>query len=326
MGIRRWQLRWATLRRAKEPWGEEVRRLRAEFATRFREILAACFALTPAMTEAPVPLAEAYMTAVMREDRTEGWWKENAPYLAEPWFIWRWACEAGLVSAHEPPATPAYRIVQPETGGEHTACLSLQRQWGRPEEGLLRLTLPETLTELIQRLGFRLAETEWVRSVGETTAPLMDRAVETAVNLLRAGCAVSVMEPCLVPLIQEEQYTPVHRYWVLASSRLDRLRVVFPRDQQLYDYVHSAGGRWNGHAMEIPIACADRLEELMRLYGFRATRKAKTRLQAWHEAVRETVVYRERQGKLRKAVPTEDRFRMIMSRSAAVPTDLRDDD
>ncbi len=326
MGIRRWRLRLATLRRPKEPWGEAVRQLRAGFAARYREILAACLALAPAMSEAPASLAEAYMTAVMRKECEETWWTENAPYLAEPWFIWRWALEAGLVSPPVPPAGPAYRVVQPETGGEHTACLSLQRQWGCPEEGLLHLTLPEELAETIQGMGFRRMETEWVRSVGETSAPLVDRAVETAVALLRAGCAVSVTEPCLVPLIQQERYAPVHRYWVLASSRLDRLRVAFPRDQQLYHYVHSAGGRWNGHVMEIPIACADQLEELMRLYGFRTTRKAQARLQAWHEAVRETVIYRERQGKLRKAVPTEDRFRLILSRAAAVPSDLRDDD
>lgn len=326
MGIRRWRLLLSALRGAREPYGEEVRKIRAGFAAHYREVVEACLALTPAMAEAPVPLAEAYMTAIMRGEHGEGWWTENAPYLTEPWFIWRWASETGHVSIGAGPASPSYRVIRPAEGGEHTACLRLQRQWGRPEEGLLHLTLPEALEDTIQRMGFRRKETDWVRHVGEMAAPLVDRAVETAVALLRAGCAVSVSEPCLVPLIREERYAPMHRYWVMASAQIDRLRVVFPRDQQLYRYVHAAGGRWNGRVMEIPIACADRLEELMRLYGFRATRKAEERLRAWHEAVRETVIYRERQGKLRKAVPTEDRFRQMMERPAAVPADLRDDD
>lgn len=308
-----------------------LRRARADFSTRWQEVFAACEELSPLVQETPLQAARKYMTRVLEREREPAWWRENAPYLTQPWFIWQYGQAQGLLAAPSPAAPPPLLLIRPKGARRDAwAHLRLSRETANPDRGWLEISGPreeKNFQELMRSQGLWLRDGNYVRRVGETAAPLMDRAVETAVLLLEAEYSLSVEEPLLEGRILRRQYAPERRHWVLAPPQRDKLRLSYPRDQRLHQYVCKAGAVWNGRYMEISIRYADRVEELMRLYGFHATAAAKRRLETWNKAVEQATVYRERKRKNEPpgAAPS-DMFKKLLDQKIDVIEDLRETD
>ena len=309
-----------------------MRRARADFSSRWREIFSACEVLSSLAPESPLQIAQRYMTCVLEKEEESAWWQENAPYLSQPWFIWRYSCIQGLVAAPPPAAEPPPLLLIRPKGTQRDACahLRLSRESADPDRGWLEISGPEkekAFQARIRAQGLWLRNGFYVRRIGETAAPLIDRAVELAVLLLEEGYTVSVEEPLLEARILRRQFAPERRYWVLAPPQRDKLRLSYPRDQRLHQYVCKAGAVWNGRYMEISIRHADRVEELMRLYGFHASAAAERRLEIWRKAVAQATVYRERKRKNEPpgAVPA-DMFKKMLEQKIDVIEDLLETD
>lgn len=304
---------------------------RARFAMRFDEIARACDALSSVCSDVPRDLAYIYAEHVWQTRHPAQWWQENEEYLASGWFIWAYAQRNALMPpAKMPLREPPLYVIRPENG-EGAACASilLERAPARAGTGYLRVVCTQDdkkIVECLRLLGFAHRETGFVRRLDEQSAPLEDRAAEAAVFLLEEGFSVCVQERALQRRILAHEYEPEHRYWVLAPAQEDRLQLVYPRDQQLHQYVCMAGGRWNGQYMEIAIQHASRLEELMRLYGFRATEEAQRRLEAWKAAVLQATVYRQRRVRHQPPLRPEDQFKALLARKGEVIEDLVDTD
>lgn len=305
-------------------------RLRADFARRYGEVCAACALLEPEDGCAQ-QLASSYMTCVLREENDGRWWSGHAAECTQSWFIWQYCLERGMVSAPVPiQADVRARVIRP-AAQKYAGCAHIwfERTAKDGRLGLMYCEYAYANGEFIafmRRHDMRMQSGRFVRKVHEWSAPVLERAAEMAVQLLDRGCAVSVDGPELERAILEECFTPEHRYWVLASKQADILRLNYPRDQRLHGYVCRAGGHWNGHYMAISICHADRIEELIRLYGFRCTDEARRRLNAWHEAEERATVFRPRRGCKRPEPDTPaDMFRAILVRSVEVIPELLDE-
>lgn len=306
-------------------------RARADFATQYRTIYASCRALESVGALQPTNLAREYMTLVLTTETDDGWWAENQRYLLEPWFIWDYACAHHLVQPQAAEFSPlSLRVLQPASPKyAGRALLHLERNPAHADQGRLDIHLtdaPPSIDALLRTQGFQPTEEGYFREIAEHAAPIVDRAVENAVLLLEEGCPVCIDEPPLEALILNRQFSPEHRHWVLATARPDRLQLLYPHDPRLHQYIYMAGGRWNGQAMFISISNAEKLEELMRLYGFRATSEAQHRLDVWHDAISQAVIYRQRGGKTRKQNAPEDVFKSMLEQSREVIEDLLETD
>lgn len=327
------RLEWQRKRNGEVPAAARLRQARADFSGRWREIFSACEVLATLAQESPRQIAQRYMTRVLEREEDNAWWQENAPYLNQPWFIWQYSCAQGLATALPPAAEPPpLLLIRPKGTTRRDACvhLRLSRENADSNRGWLFVSGPEKEKSFQDRMhaqGLWPRNGHYVRRIGETAAPLIDRGVELAVLLLEEGYTVSVEEPVLEARILRRQFAPERRYWVLAPPQRDKLRLSYPRDQRLHQYVCKAGAIWNGRYMEISICHADRVEELMRLYGFDASAAAKRRLEIWHKAVDQATLYRERKKKNEPPGATPaDMFKKMLTQKIDVIEDLLETD
>ena len=78
--------------------------------------------------------------------------------------------------------------------------------------------------------------------------------------------------------------------------------------------------------MLLPIACADCMPDIIRLYNFRMTGEAKRRLDLWEKARAEATVFRPRRGKNTAPAAPVDRFREMLKAPPERLADLEDED
>lgn len=303
---------------------------KAEFATRYREVRGACALLEQSAHVSSLRLGAAYMNQVLSGENDPAWWRENGEDADKPWFIWTYGVEHGLIAPPVPcAAPPEWHVIRPE-GQEKAdfARITLHRRTDNAAEGRVRMAYSRADKPFRQWLyarGYRWSQIGYEREIDEMSAPIEDRAVELCTQLLQRGCGVCVEESRLERRILEARFEPEHLRWVYAAPQQDRLFLKYPHDPVLHGYVRRAGGRWDGAHMQISVCDADRLEELIRLYGFRATREARHRLDLWQKAVLSATIFRQRNGKTRPAsAPPEDRFRMLLDQEAIIPEDLRE--
>ena len=307
--------------------------MRAAFATRYREIFMACCDLQSVINLPPGQLARRYMSSVLSERRNPSWWHENAIYLSEAWFIYEYGCDNNLIMRQEK-LEPAKNILSPiipeKTAHDGFIKMHLARKAGNPECGRIALEYThadDLFRQLALSMKFENMKECWVRSVDETGGGIHNRAVETAVKLLQNGYRVCTDEPSLKERILEEDYAPEHMYWVIEGSDVDKLELRYPRDRQLHGYVYKAGGRWNGKTVEISVCNSHLLDDLIRLYGFRVTRGARTRMDAWLDALEQATIYRSRKRKdAQNEMQMVDRFKEMMDRRSKRIDDLYEDD
>lgn len=306
-----------------------VQRNLAAFSLKYRQVEQACKMLEEISKQSAPRLAADYMTHVLHHT-DPAWWQENGVYCTESWFIWEYCLRQGLVSAPEESPSPWEKemVIRPENGKVHTCMrMLLRRDAQESRQGVLLLKpFGEPLpAELLRGCGFRVEEGYMVRRIGERSEPIMDRAAECACMLLENGCAVSVREPALRQQILERRFGEEYRYWVLADKAPDRLYLMYPYNEALSRYLYLAGGQWNGKYMVLSVTNADKVEEVINLYGFRVSRAAQRRIRAWNMAIEQADVYRKRKGKKRKTTETrEDMFQRLLKREIEIPEDLRD--
>lgn len=191
------------------------------FSLLYREVLQSCSMLVEDGTEKT--LAQRYMKHVLDHQKPQ-WWSEYEEYAQQPWFIWQYACEHGLVS---PPVTADVPLsvmpIMPE-GDEPATILLLQieRNAMQPNQGLIHLRgAQDALTEeQAKQLRCRYIPGGYVRKIDECTAPIMDRAVQMSLALLKKGIGVCVQEKVLYERILRVEYQPAHRFTV--SVKLSR--------------------------------------------------------------------------------------------------------
>lgn len=325
----RGRIRIRTARR--EAWKQaeaDVRKTRARFNLRFQEVERACREIDGAT---PKGLAARYMSGVMRAGYGPEWWRENGPFLTEAWFIYEYACENGLMERlqTENSALEMYVLSPESVRHDGHVILRLERTPGQPVQGELSVTCAQADRDyfrFVRRLGFQRGELGCVRHIGETEAPIADRAAEVGASLLKEGYSVCVTEPALQQLILDEDYVPEHRHWIMEGQRLDTIELRYPWDRQLHAYVCRAGGRWNGKTVEMSICDSHKLDDLIRLYGFRITDGAQKRMDAWREALKRATVYRSRKHREQDAGTPVDQFELLMRRQVSVIDDLYDDE
>lgn len=305
-------------------------RMRKAFALRYCDVLKACISLQEA-TELPSgQFACRYMNSIMQQNQ-ESWWQENAPYLTQPWFVYEYACDQQLIQRKPPSAEecPEQYIVAPEKPLHQGAVrLQAERTVGNPERGSIHMHYDfadKTYRWIARTHHFHTVDHQYIRTIGEADGGVCDRVVETAMILLEYGYRVCVDEASLHRRIMAEDFVPAYPYWVLEGTAIDRLELRYPRDKVLHGHVYQAGGRWNGSTVEISICNAHLLDDLIRLYGFRITEKARQRMAAWQNALGSATVYRPRQKRGEApALPAIDRFREMMERKPSILEDLCD--
>lgn len=314
---------WLRLRKKNDdsPRVAHIRR----FCLRYGQVLTACEVLLPGEG---AQLARRYMRQVLAAEHDSAWWAENECDLAQPWFIWQYACGCNLV---EPPLEEKPQLelhpIQPEGGGTATVLLVLERSPHQADQGLIYLHCAQTdlPPDTARKLRCKPIPGGYVRKVEECAAPIMDRAVQTALGLLRQGYAVCVQEKTLHRCILREEYVPEHLYWVRAADKPEWLRLTYPYDGALHQYLLQMGGRWTGKQMLLPVTASQRLKDIVRLYGFRMTGEAQRRLVVWEDACQQTTIFRARRTKVEPPQPAAvDQFRQMLQMDAVVPADLID--
>lgn len=329
-----WMLRWRIGRKGRLQRDEEVRepvsaRVRADFAIGYDRIKEACGLLAGPAGQPPERLAAIYMTRVLQEKTDPFWWRENAPFLAQSWFIWAYLSVRGLVRRPARRQEYPWHMLRPQgEAREQCVQVSLEREALFPQLGTVRAYCDgeAELRQWMFAKGFLRGKEGYERWIDEMAAPILDRAAEACAALLAQGYPVLVEEETLKTMVIQESFQPEHRYWVLEAPQLDKLFLRFPRDQALNRYAHRMGARWNGKYMELSIRDWDKLEELLGPYDFRLTDGAARRMDAWRQAVDEATIYRPRRYKDRREdAPPEDLFKALMEREIRVPEDLRDD-
>ncbi len=321
----------------------EAKQLRSRFILRYAEVAAACAQME--WLSDPSRLARTYMTYVLHRERDSAWWHEFDGYVAQPWFIWSYARAHDLLEAADVPCTPAPRLPrvlcpEHEERSMH-ADIDIEHDISNGEEGVLQIAIGEqdpttdpdapwlpketedvqAIQAVLKTCGFRKKMGRFERKIGEMQSPILDRAVETACTLLDAGFRVSVWEPEIERRVLSCDYMPEHRYWIGETQRDSTLTLVYPRDATLHHYVLMAGGIWTGRRVEIDICRVNRIEELAQRYPFRATREARRRMDAWHEAMRGATIYRCQHGTQRHVNP-RDGFQRLLEREIVLPEDL----
>ena len=330
LAYRLWLEDWRNRRKQKKSGdAAALAQARASFAASYEAVYCACAELQTKTQQPPLELARRYMCAVL-EEQALSWWTENGEYAAQPFFIWSYGCARGLITPGAEEKDAGYFILEPaQRMHEGVAYLRLLREPENPEEGALIVEYAQADEAFAQRMRqrrFKPMEGQGLfgRRVRENAAPLLDRGAEDAALLLEAGYAVCVTERALHDRIAAHTFEPEHFLWILTSNQPDRLRLIYPHVERIHRYVCKAGGKWTGKYMEIPICYADRLEELTQLYGFRITRGAQRRIEAWQEAVRRTTLYRPRTSRA-ESVRTEDMFTRLLNAHIQVPDDLKDE-
>lgn len=301
------------------------------FHRKYRQVYQACKLLNDNGNEQIHRLPGRYMKHILNTPHDDVWWQQNAEYLTEPWFIWQYAEEHELVRIDIPAKPePQYLIISPEKAlFDESVLISAERDISRPEEGTLLAygVSSEALDALMRSLHFKHIPGGYVRKVDERAAPLIDRAVQTADKLLSNGYRVCVQEKLLYQRITAGGFEPEHRYWICAAQTSEWLHLVYPYDVHLHQYLKKMGGRWTGKQMLLPISAADRLQDVIRLYGFRMTREARMLMDVWNRAMQQATVYRPRKQKNEPPEPEPiDRFRAMLNRPAEIPEDLLDRD
>ena len=150
--------------------------------------------------------------------------------------------------------------------------------------------------------------------------------MEYALELLGNGYGVAVEEKMLEKRILSGKFKPAHGYWIKETERPDYLRLIYPYDRQLHRYLCILGARWEKKQMLLPIACADCMPDIIRLYNFRMTGEAKRRLDLWEKARAEATVFRPRRGKNTAPAAPVDRFREMLKAPPERLADLEDED
>lgn len=327
-GLRGWAKIWRVRHEGRKQAEDYVRKARMGFAARFHEVARACREMGGTF---PQGLAARYMSSVMRAGYGAEWWCENEPFLAEAWFIYEYACENGLMERPETAdRAPEMYVLNPESAShDGYVLIRLERTPGRPEQGEICVSCAQADRDYfryVYRLGFQRGEVGCVRHIGETEAPIADRAAEAGAALLQEGYSVCVIEAGLKKMILDEDYVPEHRHWIVEGRRIDALELRYPWDRQLHAYVCRAGGKWNGKTVEMSICDSHKLDDLIRLYGFRITDGARARMDAWRDARKQATVYRSRKRSAQNNSTPVDQFELMMRRQVSVIDDLYDDE
>lgn len=311
--------------RADRHSAPETAHFRVRLLECFEDVLSAC----TLFSDTPSENAAAYCAAILKNETDPGWWQKHQNALTEPWFILRYCREHWLIEEKSDSACGiAPIVICPEEADEtRRVQLVLERDLHFPEEGYIRIdsTNDEALTEILQGLRFTLTERGYLRKVSECSGPLSDRAAEIGLELLKRRYTLYLTDSEAADRIRTGKIAPVHRYWIRETGQPEILRLTYPRDKVLHQYVCAAGGRWNGKYVEFPIVCYERLGDLIRLYDFHMTRTANQYIDAWQEATRQAVVYRTRREEEGKPRPTaQDVFHRLLGREIVVPDDLKD--
>lgn len=314
------------------PWrrnASDADRYLADFILRYHQIADACAVIEKNNAIDAQKTAKTYMNHICQSSYGIEWWSENSDYVCQAWFIWRYLCEHGLIRQSEAPQEmPAFQMITPEDcRHQEPLLLRLDRNAVRPEEGnlFIRCVSHDAMDGLMRRLRFGRIPDGYVRKVDECAAPIESRAVQTAIALLEAGYTVAVLEKRLHQMIIDEVYEPEHRHWIRATRNNEWLQMVYPYDVPLHRYLLQMGGRWTGKQMLLHITAADRLKDVIRLYGFRTTEEAGKRIAAWEEAARQATIYRKRKRKSEPDSPgTLDLFRELLNQPVVIPEDLID--
>lgn len=303
------------------PGGETaLREARLSFIGRFPAVQEAC----ALMRDDARSLAAAYAAHILKTQTDSAWWRENARFMAEPWFIWRYGVQNGLLeeSVDAPTVAPVVMRSGREIG---QAQIFVERSMKRCDEGRILICCdPET--DVLRALGYAARDGRYARRADECAGGVMQRAAEAGETLLNAGYTLTLSDETLRDMIAAGDFEPERRRWVRAAGRPDILRLTYPYDPTLHRYVCMAGGRWNGRCVELPISRADRLDDLIRLYGFNVTEEAEKRIATWKSALETAQIYRPRKRPRGDLPQPEDMFRKMLAREMEVPRDLMDDD
>lgn len=314
-------------------WAREIYRRLLDDYTRILENCDILALLTDDMTGKS--LAEWYIRHLSRRQRRAVWWIHHRSELSSAWFMGDYIRKNLHIFGPEPsphfletqvryeallcPADPKYPgavdlITEPDSeSSPYGLCLIKYEQ-------------NSAFIELANLLGMKwsAARRAYIREITGTSAPLIDRCAEIGSRLLLAGFRIMVLDEEIRTAICTGRFGWEHGRWVLTGSSPTRLRLVFPRDRELFQRVRRMGAYWNGRHIEVGVWHTDAILDLARLYKFRITQLALDQMLRWQEMSLNGVC-------VCPQPPDEesisgDPIRQILEGDDSIPEDLIDED
>lgn len=290
-----------------------------DLVTRYRQALSACHEIEAHAKMQASRLAGAYMKRMLSE--TDEWKKENAEVLFEPFFIYEYLCQKGLIKRKELERL----ILCPDGGCERGMCeirtvSSLEGEdTGRIEICALSGILPE---KYLLGMGCFREKTRFVRVISDADAPLADRAAEIGAMLIDLNIGVCVFKKALSEKIFARDFQRENRYRVSAPENENEIAFSYPWNPSLHRQLFRAGAKWNGRYMAMPIASAENALDLIGAYHFYVESGARKRMESWHRAEQCARVMD------RKRLPDEEEAELMsyyLSRTIRIFEDLKDE-
>ena len=319
---------WERKKRRAEPAREEKRELlqaQRRFCCQMEQVEKACAFWEE---EKPGTLAGQYMAHVLSHQKQKEWWAENGEFLDQPWFIRRYCLDyhlADSTAAFQPPPLPLH-LIRPEKTLRGWIAIKMDRNPEAPQTGriLAECAYEKETWDCLKKLHFSRTHQGYCCFIDECFSPIEERAAEYAAALLRQGYGVAVAEEKLKQRVLAGHFRPAHGHWIRETEHPELLQLIYPYDKTLHRYLCLLGARWENKRMLLPIHCAERLPDIIRLYGFRLTTEARRRLDVWEAAQAKAVVYRPRRKRQEAPASSRDLFLEMLKDPPRLLPDLED--
>lgn len=163
----------------------------------------------------------------------------------------------------------------------------------------------------------------WIMNLNSTTGAAFDRAAEIGNLLLNAGVSISVSNKELLHASVDGVFEPRHENWVL--RRKDELRLVFPRNDEIYFSARKLPGAHylSGVGMLVPADSVDEMMDFAQRMDFKITPKAQELLDEAARRKHSRIVVSPATAPEKKTEKEE--LEEILASSREVLPDLKDD-
>lgn len=298
---------------------DKERRASVNLITCYREALSACRELETHAEKTKTYLAGMYMKRIVSE--SEEWIKENEAFLFEPFFIYDYLAEKGVIARKE----TAPMLLHPD--GEREAGISeikIISSFDSPDTGCIevRPLFGASPDKALWGMGFSKDDEKYVCVVSDREAPLMDRAAEAGAMLIDMNIGVCVLNAELFEKIHERDYTSVNRYRVYAPEDDREIAFSYPWNPALHRSLFRSGAKWNGQYVSVPLTGSEKVRDLIRMYGFYVEPRAAKRMDNWFRAEK----YARTMPKNREILKEEEELvGRFLSRPIEIIGDLKDE-
>lgn len=295
------------------------RRSSASLITHYREALSACKEIETHTEKTKTYLAGMYMKYIVSE--SDEWKKENEAFLFEPFFVYDYLAEKGVIGRKETEPMILHPDGERETGMSEIKIISSIEN---PDTGRIevRPVFGDSPAKALWGMGFEKDDEKYVCVISDREAPLMDRAAEAGAMLIDRNIGVCVFNAELFEKIYARDYASVNRYRVFAPEDDREIAFAYPWNPALHRSLFRSGAKWNGRYVSMPLAGAEKIQDLILMYGFYIEPRAAKRMEDWLNAEK----YARTMPKNREILKEEEELvSRFLSRPIEIIEDLKDE-